>query len=284
VKEVEEPAAEPEPEPEPEPKSGDVAEDAAVPLGTGLLGELFDRLRAESSGEKEPSGATEAEEPELPVPSVAAPTSEAIERRDRLLLSVQNQGVKEVRRQLVELQNLEMDAIRIAKRKPWAIDDDRIHRALAVALNPLMHDAAEAGAAAAAQVSGGSPAPVIEVRSAELIGAMAQRLVADLEDAAERGGPGGQVSSEAARVFRSWRNDAVERWVRTVAYAGYHDSLLAGLVASGVTEVIGVRHGHLCTQCPASSGDRWDPAGDPPEGTKVPPAHVDCTCTLSTPS
>ena len=106
----------------------------------------------------------------------------------------------------------------------------------------------------------------------------------DLEGAVDRGVTGAALSEEAARVFRSWRNDVAQRWVHSITYAGYHDSLLAGLVTAGVTEVVGVRHGHVCGECPAASSATWDPAGPPPEGTKIPPAHLDCTCTVTPPA
>jgi hypothetical protein len=85
--------------------------------------------------------------------------------------------------------------------------------------------------------------------------------------------------SAVAQVFRSWRNDDAERWLRTAAFAGYHDGLAAGLAGAGVAEVVGVRHGRICKECPAGSPVVWDPA-EPPPGHAVPPAYVDCSCTV----
>ena len=84
-----------------------------------------------------------------------------------------------------------------------------------------------------------------------------------------------------ARVFRAWRSDEAERWVRAVAYAAYHDSLLAGLAVSGVSAVAPVAAGLLCAECPAGRGEGWDPAGRPPAGTRRPPARPDCVCTVA---
>ena len=107
-------------------------------------------------------------------------------------------------------------------------------------------------------------------------------LCAQLDTAlAEADGTGPvEASSTLSRVFRAWRSDEAERWVRTVTYAAYHDSLLAGFSFGGVESVEGLAHGRLCDECPAAKGEAWDPAGDPPPGTAPPPAHLDCTCTV----
>jgi hypothetical protein len=263
--------------------------------GGGILSELFERLRsgahevatevAESAPVDEPTEtASEEPMPTEPIPAEFASVSEAIDRRNRLLLPIHNDAMREVRRRLVDLQNEILDEIRVAKRKRWSPEPESIERPLAEALEPVVHDAAGAGAAAAAELTGGAAAPVLEARTAGLIRAMAEDLFADLEGAVDRGVTGAALSEEAARVFRSWRNDVAQRWVHSITYAGYHDSLLAGLVTAGVTEVVGVRHGHVCGECPAASSATWDPAGPPPEGTKIPPAHLDCTCTVTPPA
>jgi len=72
----------------------------------------------------------------------------------------------------------------------------------------------------------------------------------------------------------------IERWVRTAGFAGYHDGLVAGLTGSGIGEVVGIRHGRLCADCPAAAGIVWDPAGAPPDGYRSPPVHLDCTCAV----
>ncbi len=260
-------------------------EPASVDLASvgGLLSELFERLRsgpvpaADGNAGEEPEDEAVPAEPVLTGP---VPDSEAIDRRSRLLLPIHNDAVREVRRRLVDLQNEVLNDIRVAKRKRWSPDLDSLQRPLAEALEPMVHGAAVAGATAAGDLGGGVASPVLEARTAELIRAMGGALFADLEGAADRGDAGATLLEEAARVFRSWRNDVAPRWVQSITYAGYHDSLLAGLVAAGVTEVAGIRHGHLCAECPAASGGTWDPAGPPPEGTTIPPGHLDCTCTV----
>ena len=43
----------------------------------------------------------------------------------------------------------------------------------------------------------------------------------------------------------------------------------------------GVAHGAPCAECPAGSGESWDPAGHLPSGTEMPPVHLDCACTIA---
>jgi hypothetical protein len=112
---------------------------------------------------------------------------------------------------------------------------------------------------------------------------MAGELAAQVQAAVAGSAGAGplEVASAVARVFRAWRSDEAERWVRTVAYAAYHDSLAAGLAVSGVARVVPVAAGLLCAECPALRGESWDPAGKPPEGTVRPPAQPGCICTIT---
>ncbi|HEX5631334.1 MAG TPA: hypothetical protein VFY15_06725, partial [Acidimicrobiia bacterium] len=114
-----------------------------------------------------------------------------------------------------------------------------------------------------------------------LMAMMSQELTSQLRTAV--GGEGGADASATrlGKVFRSWRTDECERWVRAIVDASYHDELLAALVEGGYRAVRGVTEGHPCTDCPAATGAVWDPSGDPPDGTRVPPAHLGCVCTLA---
>ncbi len=155
---------------------------------------------------------------------------------------------------------------------------------LEAALDPVAEEGAEAGAAAAGAFIGGEgTAPVITARSGTLVRAMAGDLAGQVKAAVAGSSGAGplEVAAAVARVFRAWRSDEAERWVRAVAYAAYHDSLLAGLAVSGVGSVAPVAAGLLCAECPAGRGEAWDPAGHPPAGTRRPPARPDCICTVA---
>ena len=200
--------------------------------------------------------------------------------RERLLLPVQNRALRRVKEGIVELQNLALDALRVSG--SWE-GPSAAAATLAAALDPVAEEGAEAGAVAAGRFIGGEPpAPVISARSAALVATMAGDLVGQVQAAVAGASGAGplEVAAAVARVFRAWRSDEAERWVRAVAYAAYHDSLLAGLAVAGVTAVAPVASGLLCPECPAGRGAAWDPAGSPPSGTARPPAHPDCVCTV----
>jgi hypothetical protein len=207
---------------------------------------------------------------------------DAVEVRDRYLLPIQNIGLRALKHQIVELQNVALDALRV--RGSWDPAEEELLPDLCGALDGAVEEAAGAGAAAAAELmGGGAPAPVITGRSTEMCrmmsGDLAERLRAALAGVADAGPR--EVTAEVSRVFRGWRAEDAERWVGAVVSAAYHDSLLGGLSSLGAAGVTGVPNGRICEQCPAGAGGAWDPAGDPPAGTVRPPARVDCHCTIA---
>jgi len=216
-------------------------------------------------------------------PAAAGPPSgpDPLATRDRLLLPVQNRALRRVKEALVELQNTALDALRVSG--VWEGSSDA-PAALEAALDAVSEEAAEAGAAAAGAFTGGeAPAPVIGGRGTGLIRDMAAELVAQVDGARAAAAGAGplEVAAEVGRVFRAWRSEGAERWVRAAAYAAYHDSLLAGLAVLGVKEVGAVASGLLCAECPATRGALWDPGGEPPRGTARPPADPGCVCTVA---
>ena len=260
------------------------AEAAQEPKAPGVVDELFARLRGSASG-AEPAGAQAL--PGAPAPTAEdtplPPVSErpdALATRERLLLPVQNRALRRAKEAIVELQNAALDSLRVS----GAWDGASAAGTLAEALDPVAEEGAEAGAAAAGVLVGGeAPAPVITPRSAGLARAMAGDLAAQVQAAVAGSAGAGplEVAGSVARVFRAWRSEGAERWVRAAAYAAYHDSLVAGLAVLGVRAVAPVASGLLCPECPAASGASWDPAGSPPRGTARPPAHPDCVCTVT---
>jgi cell division septum initiation protein DivIVA len=224
----------------------------------------------------------EEEESVLPrrKPQPAAP--DPLEVRERLLLPIQNRALREIKQRIVDLQNVALDALRTSGK--WGEAKDAVLDAFGPILDRSIEQAAEAGAQAAAALTGSEPpAPLIAARSAVLTGDMAGALAEQVGTAAVAARSAGPLESSAtvARVFRAWRTDDAERWVRTITFAAYHDSLLAGLVVAGVKQVMPVAHGALCPDCPAADGRGWDPAGEPPAGTRRPPARPDCSCTVA---
>lgn len=273
-----------------------LAEEVGVPQpAPGVVEELFARLRgthhapAPGSGRRRGRGVSTPGEtlpglgPAVPAATLATARGtapDAVELRERLVLPVQNRALRGVKESLLELQNSALDALRVSG--AWEGSGPAL-AALAPALDPVAEEGAEAGAQAAAAFTGGEPpAPVITARSAALVQAMADEFGAQVGAALDEASGAGplEVAAAVSRVFRAWRAEEAEHWVRTVAYAAYHDSLLAGLAVAGVRSVSPVAHGLLCPECPAFRGMAWDPGGEPPAGTARPPVHSNCVCTV----
>ncbi len=247
-----EPGPEPTPAPEPEPAG----------LDPDDVRTLFDALRSTAETE----GAVD-----LP--------SDPLELRDRLVLPLHNQGLRDVKRRIVDRQNAALDALGAGR--SWAPDLDAMTTELTAALAPMVQKAAAAGADAAGFLGGvARPKPVSSDRPAALIRAMAADLGTEIRSALAGGGGPAESSAAVSRVFRAWRGDQAERWVRSVTFAAYHDSLVGGLAAAGVGRVAGVGSGRPCTSCVGPPAAEWDPAEAPPNGLRIPPAELDCVCTV----
>lgn len=234
------------------------------------VGTLFEALR--TPDETEPGTDSSSSEQKEPL------SADPFELREQLVLPVINPGAREVKRRVVDLQNVALDGLRGGGWEPHA---PTIARELRHALDTMIHKSASAGATAAgplAGVSGATSSP--GERANRLTGEMAAALVGSLAAALEEGtGPEIQAAA-VSRVFRDWRTDRGERWVRRIALAAYHDSLLAALAEGGVDQVVGVSSGPGCSECPARDGVPWVPGGPAPNGTSVPPARLDCACSF----
>lgn len=250
----------PPPAPREEPPPARRREPSPAPFADDV-GTLFEALRTTSEVDVlEPDGDTD--------PMVL---------HDRLVLPAHNLGLRELKRRIVDLQNIALDGLRAAG---WSPDAALIAGDVTPALEPALQKAAAAGLEAARTLAGvrvdkpaGSP------RVKRLIATMASDLASQLRTAA--GGEAGREETVATvgRVFRAWRTDEAERWVRALVDAAYHDELLGALAGSGF-EVVGIAPGAVCAECPAAAGVAWDPSGVPPDGVRVPPAHLGCVCTI----
>ncbi|MDP2624258.1 MAG: DivIVA domain-containing protein [Actinomycetota bacterium] len=227
------------------------------------VGTLFDALRTTAEHDAAPAS--------LPRDPMAL--------RDRLVLPVSNEGLRDVKRRIVDLQTAALDAMKVGA---WSPDQARITGELTAVLETPIQKAGGAGATAAGVLAGVPRARSRPgTRPTALVNEMAQDLVAQLVIAVSSEGGPSEIAATVSRVFRSWRGDEAERWVRTIAFAAYHDSLLAALSVGGWTEVRGVPSGRPCANCAGHDRTRWDPESDPPAGLVVPPANVDCLCTVT---
>lgn len=229
------------------------------------VGTLFEALR--TTGEVE----TVVVEEQLP--------TDPFELRDQLLLPVINDGVSDLKRRIVDMQNVALDGLRGSG---WTPHPSDIAGGMALLLESMIHKAGSAGATAAGPLGGlfgsvSEPGDRAGRLVASMSAALAGQLAASLEDSR---GPE-EAASAVSQVFRSWRNDAAERWVRSAATAAYHDSLLAAFRSGGISNVVALSTGAPCENCAGPEGLSWRPGREPPDGKAVPPASLGCSCTIS---
>jgi vacuolar-type H+-ATPase subunit H len=229
------------------------------------VGTLFEALR--ETGENPPAVVEE----QLP--------ADPFELKDQLLTPIVDEGVRDTKRRIVDLQNRALSGLR---GDGWQPDPPGVGRELGVGLEPMILKAASAGATAAGPLAGLRGAIADPGgRGAQLVVSMAAALSGQLGAALEDAGGPEQSAEAVSRVFRQWRNDDAERWVRAVATAGYHDSLIAAMRDGGVDRIEAVLSGApTCEECPGPGGQAWRPGRQPPEGTNVPPATLGCACTV----
>jgi DivIVA domain-containing protein len=288
-----EPAAEPEslaaPAPPTEPKApveGEHRDKVTVVRDAPGIDALFAKLRQSPEAEAAPvEVAAVAEEvlEELPQPPVLhiVPTVEAagdFDRRDRMLLPIENRGLRGLKRRIVELQNRVLEELRTSSGE-WRLGRELVIQTMGDELDAVLLDSFSAGHAAAAeavgstepQMTGGPQQGAAEVFTAD--------LHRDVSSAIERASDGGvrRLSAEVGRVFRSWRTDEAERHVRQAARRAFNDGLLAGYKRLGVEAVELAAPGRPCGECGAGTGITWAPGGELPKGVVVPPAGDACT-------
>jgi DivIVA domain-containing protein len=231
----------------------------------------------------EPSPSDDEDIPAAPALTVVADLAPRtdFDIRDRLLLPLENQALRSLKRRIVELQNSVLEGLR---RSPgeWRLGRDQVADVMGDELDAALMDSFRAGHGAAAEIVG-RPEPEItggpEQGAAEMFTADLHR---DVQSVLERGEAGSRrLSAEVGRVFRSWRTDEAERHVHRAARRAYNDGLLAGYGKLGIEAVEMVAPGRPCGRCSAGSGLSWDPAGFPPEGVSIPPAGPSCEALIA---
>ena len=294
-------AEEPEPEPvaeEPEPEpAAEEPEPVAVPdtplRGTPIIDDLFERLRSGGMHATKAEGtgtSTAVAERPAAATTVSAPLDEAtvdgvdpFDLRDSLLLPVTNRALREVKRTVVDMQNHVLEDIRTggAAGEP---NQGGFEKALRAPLITFGEEAEIAGHTAAAELLDAAPNPDAAVSGIDPTADFASALVDAVREAMDRfatvnAGPR-ETGAAVSRVFRAWRTDEAERRMRNSAFGAYHQGLLAGFDSFGVRAVRAVASGRPCGECPSIGSESWTPGGPPPTGTTLPPALLDCACTI----
>ena len=271
-----EPPAEPavtlEPEVEPELV---VATEEVVQVRGDDLGDIFSRLR----GAPTPTPVAlppPIEQPptiEEPLPSLekvkAEPRTDPFELQRRLVLPVTNRALRNLKRQLTELQNQALEEVRTSE-GAWRPTTEDTTPYLRPELVVLLAEGFSMGHTAAEELTGRTfPRPPTPARDEAT--AMAQALVGQVSEVLESPDPGGREQSTAmSRVFRAWRTDEAERRVNDLASSAYHSGLAATLDSGGEQMVLLVG-GRGCARCRE--------AAEAPDIPQL-PLHPGCSCTL----
>lgn len=255
------------------------------------IDDLFAKLRrsvdeslaqpeANSEAPPEPQPAPDLTEtaavvPALYVVSDVEPDGD-FERRDRLLLPIENRGLRGLKRRIVELQNRVLEELRQSSGE-WRLGREHVAETMGEELDAVLTDSYQAGHAMAAEVVGEPEPQLIGGPHQGAAEAFTADLHRDAQSVIEKGDPGSRrLVADVGRVFRNWRTDEAERHVRDAARRAFNDGLLAGYSRLGVSTVGVVAPGKPCGQCSAGTGLRWDPAEELPSGATIPPAGPGC--------
>lgn len=266
------------------PEPGPVAASEPEPAGDELE-DLFTSLRAVDDP---PSGNGVTPADGIAAGLAVAPLQvvtgvDPFDLRDRLLLPVTNRALRELKRQIVDLQNIVLEEMR-TQGDDFNPDRAEFESVLGDAVRTLAAESLVAGFTASAELSGATTTPRPEVEApdptSEVAGGLFDEAIQVMARSRQAEASNRQLASAVSRVFRTWRTDGAERWLRAASFASYHEGLLWGLAELGTERVQGIVSGSSCSECPARIGEAWAPGEALPEGTGIPPVHVDCECSL----
>ncbi|MGH8929017.1 MAG: hypothetical protein ACRDWH_11740, partial [Acidimicrobiia bacterium] len=242
---------------------------------------IFRRLRGgpAQAGESQPLSEVTTE-PAAPAetakttekPRLAEPvfSIDPMELRQRLLLPVSNRALRNLKRQLTEMQNDALEELRVSGGQ-WQPDKTVMEEQIRPDIVVLLAEAFSMGHAAAEEMIGSPfPRPPTPFRDE------ARGLATALADQLQQVVPGGEegsreVAAAVSRVFRGWRTDEAERRVTDLASSAYHDGLRATLAGSRY-RLGWVVAGRGCARC-REVFEQTDGA--------APPLHPGCGCTLA---
>ncbi|MCZ6460891.1 MAG: hypothetical protein O6705_01475, partial [Actinobacteria bacterium] len=201
--------------------------------------------------------------------------------RDRLLLPVQNRALRLVKRQLVSAQNRALEELRLDE--SWIPDITLVDGEIGGVLARVAEESMAAGFAAAAELLGRSDAPQPEIhaddQTVEFTTVFVEAATLSLERSRSAGAGKRETASSLSRVFRAWRTDDAERRVRFLSRRAYQQGVLDGLQAMDCHQVSVIPSNRSCADCGKGSGP-WPIADGPPPGTLIPPASLECSCTV----
>ncbi len=256
------PAASPQPEPE----------SSSVPPAEG-------RGDAEEGSDELPAASSQ---PEPGLESDSELSLDPFALRERHLLPVQNRALRSVKRSLVEAQNQALEDLRLVE--GWEPDGSIVKGEVFDALGVLARESMVVGFAAAAEMMDASETPHPDnVDPGDLASEFATALIDAAQGSVSRSRGAGaghrETASALSRVFRSWRTDEAERRVQFASRTAYHIGVAAALADLGATDLDVTASGRPCRECPVNKGS-WAIADGLPSGMLMPPARIECVCTI----
>ncbi|HKZ20506.1 MAG TPA: DivIVA domain-containing protein [Acidimicrobiia bacterium] len=264
-------AAAPEPDEEPPTEPATEPEEAVTAESTTVdeLGAIFSRLRGEPPTGQPATADSEKVEEAPPARKRAQSEADPFELQRRLVLPVSNRALRNLKRQLTEMQNQALEGIRVSE-GAWRPTVDDASQFLRPELVVLLAESFSMGHSAAEELAGRTfPRPHTPARdeASGMAGDLVDQITAVL--GSEEDG-GRERSSALSRVFRAWRTDEAERRVNDLASSAYHAGLVSSLASAGMEAMMMVG-GRGCLRCREAAE----------EGTvHLPPLHPGCTCTL----
>ena len=173
-------------------------------------------------------------EPVAPATQDSAP--DPWQARNEALLPITNQALREVKRQIVDVQNSVLEDLR-TQPSGWRPERSVFAPVEQGEVAEIEERCAAAGFTAAAVATGRDVDYVPSVKPpGDSVGAMLDDLWRDVVDAiatAESDGPR-QTNAAVGRIFRAWRTDEAERRLQTLARSVYNAAAAAHCDAAGV--------------------------------------------------
>ena len=267
-------AVEPKPEEEPAIEAATAPEEAPVAESTTVdeLGAIFSRLRGAPGTDQPAVGPSEeikTKEAPAAAPKRAQSDTDPFELQRRLVLPVSNRALRNLKRQLTEMQNQALEGIRVSEGS-WRPTVDDASQYLRPELVVLLAESFSMGHSAAEELAGRTfarPHTPARDEASGMAGDLVEQITAVL--GSEEDG-GRERSSALSRVFRAWRTDEAERRVNDLASSAYHAGLSTSLASGGMQAVM-IVGGRGCLRCREAAEE---------DAVHLPPLHPGCTCTL----
>ena len=200
-----------------------------------------------------------------------------LELHDRKLLPVTNRALRAVKRQLIDVQSEQIEAL---EKDPdgWQPERSGLAPYLFHVLSVMEREAFERGYTAAAEITGTrlpTPRGEAQVQGSEpFVSALFDEVLLTVQDAREAGRTSREMSSAVSRVYRLWRTNEAERRLRFLAGRAYHHGLMRGLGEAGIDGFrIEVNKG--CGECASLAVEVL-----PEDEVPMVPVHSECRCTI----